>query len=214
MIKKLVYILITIIIFSSSTLANTQSGRISNETFPYQFRTEEEKKCLSKAETYMKLWERAKKPQDKAYYLQNAMRNYFMVTQADKTSINAHIGLGRVYDEMHMDDYAKKHFFIAYNMDYQNPELNYYFADYYRKRNNLTTAIKYYKSSYNNGLSSNYNLNYNMALVYEKLADIENAIKYYSKAYKLNPHAVELAKKIHLLDDLNYSKSQYYLYKK
>lgn len=162
----------------------------------------------------MHMCEKAKTPQEKSHYLQNAMRNYFMVAQANRNSIEAQIGLGRVYDEMHMDNYAKKHFFIAYNMNNQNPKMNYYFADYYRKRNELTTAIKYYNTSYNNGLSDNFSLNYQMATVYEKLADIENAIKHYTMASRLNPNSRELTKKIRLLDDLNYSGSQYYLYRK
>ncbi len=213
MIKKLIYIIILVITISNITYAET-GGHIQHNEIKYSFVKGEDLTCLKKADNYMLLYEKTKNLQEKNYYLQNAMRNYFLAEQANKKSIEAQIGLGRVYDEMNLDKYAQKHFYNAYNMDSQHPKLNLYFADYYSKRNDLSKAMLYYTISYKNGLQNNYNLNYQMAVIYEKLADIENAIKFYIKAYNINPKAVELTNKIRLLDELNYSQSQYYLFRK
>lgn len=53
-----------------------------------------------------------------------------------------------------------------------------------------------------------------MGIIYEKLADIQNAIAYYKRALAIEPNNTELYEKIRLLDDLNYSESQYYLFMK
>lgn len=214
MIKKIIYILITIIIINNHAMADTQHGHVKHDDFMYKFAPGDKVNFLKKADGYMEKWAVATTPQDKAFYLANAMRNYFMLAKLDQSSIDAQIGLGHVYDEMNADKYAQKHFFIAYNMDNKNPKLNYYFGNYYKKRNELAEAMEHYKIAYNAGYSNNYFLNYQMADTYEKLADVENAKKFYIRAQKLNPKVTDLNNKIRLLEDLNYSGSQYYLFDK
>lgn len=214
MFKRIIYILAIFVIFGIPTMACPQYTNVKYDDIQYKFSPGDKVKFLKKADGYMDKWTAASTPQDKAFYLANAMRNYFMLAKVDKSSIEAQIGLGHVYDEMNADIYAKKHFFIAYNMDNKNPKLNYYFGNYYKKRNALVTAMEHYKVAYNSGYSNNYFLNYQIADTYEKLADIENAKKYYSRAQKLNPNATDLKNKIRLLEDLNYSGSQYYLFDK
>lgn len=214
MFKKIIYILIVIIFFSNAAKADTQNAHVKYEDFLYKFSPGDEVRFLKKADGFMDKWISATKAQDKAFYLAEAMRYYFLTTKVDKSSIEAQIGLGRVYDEMNIDIFAKKHFFNAYNMNNQNPKLNYYFGNYYKKRNELVAAMEHYKVAYNSGYSNNYFLNYQIASTYEKLADIENAKKFYTRANKLNPRATNLKNKIRLLEDLNYSSSQYYLYDK
>lgn len=214
MIKRLIYILVLIIILSTPAIAQTQNGYLQYNGYQYSFKPGEKSLFIQKADNNMILWEKAKSPVDKKFYLQEAMRYYFLVSQADKTSLDAQIGLGRICDEMKLDARAKKHFFVAYNMNNKDPRVNFYFANYYFKRNELITALTYYQASYNSGFSNNFYLNYQLGNIYEKLADIESAKKHYIKANKLNPKSIELTNKIRLLDELNYSGSQYYLFRK
>lgn len=218
MIKKLLYILILSIIFINPVLAKTQNAYLKYsgkyDEHQYKFRPGDEEKFLKNADLNMILAERAKTNVDRKFYLQEAMHYYFLLEQVDKSSIEAQIGLGRVYDEMKFDRFAKEHFFHAYNFDNHNPKMNLYFGNFYYKRNDFVTAINYYKVAYQYGYSKNYFLNYMLGRTYEKLADIENAKKFYSTAFILNPKDTELANKIRLLDELNYSQSQYYLFRK
>lgn len=218
MIKKLTYMVIYILIFSlmfiSPVLAKTQKAGVKYNGYEYAFKPGEEKIFLQNADKNMQLFEKAKTNTDKIFYLKEAMRYYFLLEQADKSSIEAQIGLGRVYDEMKFDRFAKEHFFNAYNFDNNDPKMNLYFANFYYKRNDFIMALRYYNRAYKYGYSKNYYLNYRIGQAYEKLADIENAKKFYKSASILNPQNVELNNKIRLLDELNYAQSQYYLFHK
>jgi tetratricopeptide (TPR) repeat protein len=180
----------------------------------YKFKADDDKVFLYNAEKNMRLFDKAKTQINKDFYLKEAMHYYFLLEQADKSSIEAQIGLGRIYDEMGLDNFAKKHFFNAYNYDNQNPKLNLYFADFYYKRNDFINALKYYNIAYKSSFSNNYYINYRLGKVYEKLADIETAKRFYKQALKLNRNNQDLINKIRSLDELNYSQSQYYLFQK
>lgn len=214
MIKNLIYILILFISFANASIAQTQDGYLDYNVYEYIFQPQDNIKFLSNANKNMQMYEKTTDETAKKKYLQEATRYYFMLSQSDKTSIEAQIGLGRIYDEMKLDRLSKEHFFRAYNMDKNNPSLNYYFANYYYKRNDLINALKHYQAAYGNGYAANYYLNYRLGMLYEKLADIESSRNFYSKALKYNSKFQDARNKIRLLDDLNYSQSQYYLFKK
>lgn len=214
MIKKLILILILFIILGGDVSAHTQSGHADYNIYQYAFKQEEVKKFIKLAEDDMKTWENSIIKLNRDYYLNEAMRYYFLISKVDKGSMDANIGLGRIYDELKQDKLALKHFYLAYNIDNTSPKLNYYFGNYYYKRNDLVKADFHYKRAYEKGYAQNFDLNYRLGNLYEKLADIENSKAYYTKALKINPKNPELANKIRLLDELNYSSSQYYLFKK
>lgn len=212
MIKKIIYILILFIICGNYTFAQTQNAYLEYNGYQYAFKPGDEVKFLKNANTNMQLWEKSKLKSEKAFYLQEAMRYYFLLSRLDPKSVDAQIGLGRVYDEMNLDKFAKEHFFVALNFNNQNPKANFYFANFYYKRNDLINALYYYNASYKCGYSNNYSLNYRLGAIYEKLADIESAKKFYKNALRISRKNRELINKIRLLDELNYSSSQYYLY--
>lgn len=214
MIKKLLYLLILIFFTCGKAFAVTQDVRLEYNVYGYRFSPGEEKFLLVQAEKNMDAWENSILMINRQYYLKEAMRYYFLLSQADNTSIDAQIGLGRIYDEMNLNKQAKEHFFLAYNMDSLNPKLNLYFGNYYYKRKQLITALYHYKRAYEDGYAKDYCLNCRIGNLYEKLADINSAKEFYVSALKLNPGDIELTKKIRLLDELNYSKSQYYKFGK
>ena len=98
-------------------------------------------------------------------------------------------------------------------MNPQSGKASLYFGNFYYKRNDVLNALKYYKVAYKNGFAKNADLNYKMGEIYEKLADIQTAVAFYAQAQKLKPNE-KLYNKIRLLDELNYSESQYYLFGK
>ena len=211
MIKKLIYILILFILCINSVFAQTQNAYLNYNGYQYAFKPTDKAKFLTNAYVNMLLWEKALTVEDKNFYLKEAMRYYFLLSKIDPKSIDAQIGLGRVYDEYKLDKFAKEHFFKAYDFDNRNPKTNFYFANFYYKRNDFITALFYYKKAYQYGFSKNYEVNYKIGTIHEKLADIETAKKFYVSASKIKPQNEELINKIRLLDELKYDESQYYL---
>ena len=107
MIKKLIYIIILFIFCSNLTFAQ-ESGTIEYNNHLYKFKKGDEFKFLSKANNNMLMFENAKTASDKNLYLQNAMLNYFLLSKVTPSSIEAQIGLAKIYDELKLDSLAKK----------------------------------------------------------------------------------------------------------
>lgn len=165
---------------------------------------------LKDAKVDLILYEKSQLKEDKAFYLDKAMRNFYLVTKINNGIVDATLGLARVYDAMGKDKSAKKYFYQSLNIDYYNPDVNYYFANYYYSRKDYRKALEYYKIAQENGFYG-YEINLNQGIIYEKLADLRNAKIYYKKALNLKPDNAELSEKIRILDELNYDNSQYYL---
>lgn len=214
MIKKLIYIFILIIISTNLTFAHPQQASVKYEGPSYAFKRGDEVKFLKNADVNMILFEKTQIQEEKDFYLQEAMRFYFLLEKYKSGSIDAQVGLGRIYDEMKLDKFAKEHFFTALNISPKNPKANYYFGNFYYKRNDLVESAFYYKRAYQYGLQNSFELNQRMGSVYEKLADLETAKNYYEKAFLLGARSPKLLEKIQILDNLNYSGSQYYLFNK
>jgi len=214
MIKKLIYILIFIIASANFTVAQPQNAHLEYNRSGCSFKNFNLNNVLKTADKDMLLAQKSKTRDDVKKHLNNAMKNYYIATQIDSSSIAGHIGLGRVYDLMNLDKLAKENFFNALNIDPNNARANFYFGDFYFKREDYINALFHYNAARKGGLSKNYVLNYRLGVIYEKLANIETAKIFYINAMKFQPKNNELYEKIRLLDDLNYGDSQYYLFKK
>lgn len=212
MMKNLIYFIILYLVCTNSALAQPQNAYLEYNSYKYAFRTGDETKFLKNGNKSLLLWEKAQSNTDKSFYLQEAMRYYFLLLQAVPNSVEANIGLGRVYDYMKQDRIAQKHFFTALNINNCDAMANYYFANYYYSRNEFISALNYYKKALSCGYPSNYEINIRIGSVYEKLADIESAKKHYESALKLIPSNFELNEKVKILNGLNYNQSQYYLF--
>lgn len=212
MIKKIIYILILFIISAHIACAETERAFIEYNGYSYDFAPGDDVKFSNNGNKNLIKAEKTKSPTNRQLLLNEALRCYFLLSQIHPDSVEAQVGLARVYDDLNMDRYAQKHFFNAINLDANSPRANYFFGDYYYTRNDLINAQTYYYAAYCNGYVKNYKLTYKLATIYEKLGDIEKSIKYYRLALKLNPKSSEIKAKISALDDLNYSNSQYYLF--
>jgi tetratricopeptide (TPR) repeat protein len=212
MFKKIIHILIFSLIFSVNPVFAEENGYLEYNIYGYEFKNGDNVKFLKNADRNIKLWEISTTEADKKFYLQEALRYYYLLSIMEKNSINAHIGLGKVFDEMNLDKYAQEHFYKAYNINKNNADLNLKFADYYYKRKDFIKALKHYKLANQHGLSGSEHVNRRIAILYEKLADIDKSKEFYSRTLRFDPKNKDLKKKIHSLDDLNYSETQYYLF--
>ena len=146
--------------------------------------------------------------------LSTAMGEYYTVTKIYPLDLYPVVQLARTYDESGLDKFAKEYFSKALSMDKENAYLNYYYGDFYFKREQYRRALKLFKRSYNNGYDNVYDINFKIATIYEKLADLNSAKYYYNKAYSINPSASALKDKVMQIESLNYDKSDYYREKK
>ena len=140
-----------------------------------------------------------------------AMAKYFLTSKADSKNVYTYVQMGRIYDDMNIDRYAKESFYRATNLNYRDPYANFFFGEYYFKRRDYNRALVYYLRSYENGYENNFELNFRLAVMYEKLGDLVSAKKFYNASYKMNPEkATESQQKLQQIDGLNYDKSEYY----
>ena len=140
-----------------------------------------------------------------------AMGKYYLTSKADDKNVHSYVQMGRIYDNLDKDKYAKEYFYRATNLDYGNPFANFYFGEYYFKRRDFNRALKYYLLSYQNGYENDFETNFRLAVIYEKLGDLVNAKNFYNVSYEMNAEkAAEYQQKLQQIDSLNYDKSEYY----
>lgn len=149
-----------------------------------------------------------------AKMLTTAMGEYYTVTKIYPLDLYPVVQLARAYDESGLDKLAKEYFSKALGMDKEDAYLNYYYGDFYYKREQYRRALKLFNRSYNNGYENVYDINLKIATIYEKLADLKSAKYYYNRAYSINPSASALKDKVMQIESLNYDKSDYYREKK
>lgn len=205
---KKTLILSLILLFGNSPVFAIQKGHLEYGTPLFDYSKMNKEQIKNEAEYYFN--SALNSPSEKDKYLNTAMGKYYILTQIDPSLITPYIQLGRIYDEKNINRLAKENFFHAININAGNPYANFYFGDFYFKRDDYKRALKYYQRAYSNGLNSDYEINYKMAVIYEKFADLINAKHYYEMAYLINPNDNGISDKIQKIDSLNYGSSEYY----
>ena len=147
--------------------------------------------------------------EQKKYY-QLAMQKYYLLSQAQPYNYYPYVQMARILDEQKKDKLSKKNFFKALNLDKYNPYTNFYFGEFYIKRNMYEKGLNYYLIAYNNGYKDNFVTNLKLAELYEKLGDLKKSEELYKKADEISPGDLSIQTKINDLDLLNYEKSEYY----
>lgn len=203
--KKFIYILTVLVISCLSVQAiekasvNYEENRIDYSRLNYQ-------KTLKEADNYFTKYETSHNEQD----LTTALGKYYIATKINPNDLYSNIQLARIYGQKHSDRLAKSYFNKGLDINKKDPYLNYYFGEFYFSRNDYRRALRYYKTSYNNGYSDFYDLNVKLGTLYEKLADLVKAESYYQKANSLNKQSSYLSDKILQIQSLNYDQSEYY----
>ncbi len=185
------------------------SGRIDYNSILFDYSKLDFNSIKNEADKNFDLYFKSKNKTEKKKYLDLATNKYYILTKIDYSRIEPYIQLGKIYDYTNHPRLSKESFSKAINIDPKNAYANFYFGDFYYHRKDYKRALKYYKIAYNNGLNNKNELNIKLAIIHEKLADLINAKKFYEISYSIKPDR-NIQKKIQLLNELNYDKSEYY----
>lgn len=208
--NKVSALFITLFILSCSHSYAAQSGHLEYNSVLFDYSKLNAAAIQKEADEYFDKFITSSDELFKEQYLNAAMSKYYLLTKIDYSQITPYIQLARIYDEKNNNRLAKEYFYKASNLDVNNPYANFYFGEFYFKRNDYKRALRYYNIAYNNGLNNSYDLNLRLATIYEKFADLVNAKKFYEVSYSMNPNNIELQQKIQSINELNYDKSEYY----
>lgn len=203
--KNFLYLLISLVIFVFPVYA-VEKGSVKYEDNLMDYSVLDDKKILEEADLFFEQYEQTGEKK----YLNTAMGKYYIITKIHPLEIYPMVQLARTYDEKHLDKFAKQYFNICYDINKKDAYLNYYFGDFYYKRNDFKRALRYFKVAYSNGYDGYYDLNLKIATIYEKFADLLRAKYYYEKAYSLNQQNTNLRDKALQIESLNYNNSGYY----
>jgi hypothetical protein len=204
-----IFILITALFLTINTSFAVQSGEVEYNSVLFDYSKLDFAKIQKEADTYFALAKKSNTPESREQYFNDASGKYYILTKVDNTKIQPYIQLGRIYDEKNKPRLAKENFCKAININYKDPTANYYFGEFFYKRNEYKKALHHFNVAYDNGLRNNYTLNLKLATIYEKFADLSNAKKFYDVSYSMRP-STELQNKIRSLDEQEYSQSGYY----
>lgn len=192
MFKKIFLLSFSVVFFQLSCFADLY-GTAFYSYYPNKYSISDTSFLIKQANDNLRLYELAEEPDKKAKYLKQALRDFYICSKVDASNIDAHIGLGKIYDEMGIDKYAKMEFNFAYNIDNKNPKLNYRYGDFYYKRRQLSLAQLYFERAYSLGYSKNIDLNVKMSKAYIKLAQPQKAEEHLKIANELTKDKVKLA---------------------
>lgn len=142
-------------------------------------------------------------------YLKNATTRYYILTNVEKDNPDNYIALGRIYDIRGLDKYAKAYFYNALGLDNKNPNANFYFAEFYYKRDKYKQALEYYKKALSYGYKGDSSeMLKKMGYMYEQYGDLDRALMYYKNSVSMKPDK-DISKKIQDLNGANYSSTGY-----
>lgn len=139
----------------------------------------------------------------------SALNLYTMLTKIKPDNIQYSLRLGKLYDILGKDRYAKSYYYQAMNLAPKTPEPYFYLGDYFYSREQYRKALKFYKRAYENGYSSNYQTVYKLGEVYQKLGDTKNSLQYFQSASLISPNE-DLFKKINKVEDANITNREFY----
>lgn len=165
---------------------------------------------LNRADSYFEKALKATDKKEQENLLQKASGEYFILTRIEPQNLRYMVQMARIYDLENNNNYAKEYFFNALKMDKHNARTNYYFGEYYYKRNEYEKALYFYNTALENGHGENYEILIKMAVMYEKLGDLLRANQYYKKAYIINPSNTKLSGKIKEIEQVKYKNTNYY----
>ena len=211
--KILISLFVLSVVFTlSSPVVAFQTGRLELNDIFVDYSKLNRNSIEAEAEYLFYNGETAETQEDRLKFFDLALGKYQLLTKIDPSQIYPCVQLGRIYDEKKIDRLAKEYFYRATNLNSRDPYANFYFGEFFYKRNNYKRALNYYLISYNNGYNNSYDLNLKLGKTYEKLADLIKAREFYEASLKIYPENTELQEKINQINSLNYENSEYYYF--
>ena len=95
-----------------------------------------------------------------------ALNLYTILTKKNSDNINYALHLGKLYDVIGKDRYAKGEYYKAVSLNPSAPEPYFYLGDYFYNREQYKKALKFYKLSYDRGYNTNYQTLYKIGDIY------------------------------------------------
>ena len=147
---------------------------------------------------------------EKSENLKNAAAQYYILSNADKSDYYPCIRLARIYDLQKNDAYAKAYFYRVLGLNNKDADANFYFAEFYFRREQYEKALEYYQKAHSYGRTEDSETLKKIGQIYERFGDIRRASNYYKKSLDLNPKDTELSGKINEKASKEYENSGYY----
>ena len=198
-----------ILVFGCGSANSIQQGRVSSSVSLDYSKLDIEnaiKLANDKFEEALKIEDKNKRYE----CLKDSALNYNIVTEAQPENIDAAIKLARVYDLQNKNRNAKSSFYHALGINPKSIDANYYFGEFYYKREEYRKALYYYKNALRYGMKENADNMKKLAVIYEKFGDLKQANLYYKKLFLLNPSDEFTADKIREIESIKYQNSDYY----
>ncbi len=196
--------------YSSNFACAVEFGEIQYDNALIDYTVIDKDATLKAADYYFEKALNSEDNQVKKEFLQKASGEYFILTRINPRDLYPIVQLARVYDFENKNNYSKAYFFKALKIDKNNAATNYYFGEYYYKRDDYKRALYFYNTAFQNGYKENYDVLIRMATMYEKLGDLLRANQYYKKAFLVNIENEKLPDKIRELESLRYQNTGYY----
>lgn len=160
----------------------------------------------SKAEQYYSSAVNSKKINED---MTSALVLYNILTKKEPQNITYAVKLGKLYDVIHKDRYAKGQYFHATGINQTHPEPYYYIGCYYYDRESYRKALKFFQKAYDNGYNEHYETLYYIGNIYKKLGDTQNSLHYLQAASSIKSSS-ELDKQIYQVQNDNNSNKEFY----
>ena len=210
-IRILVIFSVFLIINSLNCKSNaTEYASVNKTNVAFDYAKVDIAATLKRADNYFSMAAKTEDKDEKNNYLQKALLEYNILTQTKQGDIYSVTRLGRIYDMLGQDRYAKSAFSRALNINFKDIDANYYFADFYYKRQDFRKALKYYRKSLEYGRKEDYEILNKMGEIYEKFADMKRAGICYKRAFLINPKDEEIPERIRDIEEIDYDSTGYY----
>ena len=106
-----------------------------------------ETEYIKRGDSFLYQAQRGHYPEFTPMYLKKAQYFYYVASKNTPPSVDALIGLGRVYILQNKKEDAKNVLFQAYSMDTYNANANFYLAEFFYSDDDFVTALKYYEKA-------------------------------------------------------------------
>ena len=155
--KKTIITITTLLFFILNMIVNTQAqavqGLDDDYLQPFSGYSKMDPKVIKReADRNFFLYFGTKDKLKKERYINSALKGYYILSQVTPSDIDIYIKLGKIYDEKNISELAKTNFYKALNISKDAAMANFYFGDYYYKRNDYKKALYHYKIAYKNGV--------------------------------------------------------------
>ena len=109
--------------------------------------------------------------------ISTALNLYSILSHVSPNNVIYAVRLGKMYDIIGKDRYAKGNYYRAIGINKSSPEGYFYLGDYFYARKQYRRALKMYKCAYDNGYQNHTQTIDKLNIIYKKLGDESNSAK-------------------------------------